>query len=45
MSFFPSQKSIGALVAKMEAWDADKDKNAEIRYNVIHHKEDTKRYE
>ena len=27
----------------MEAWDADKDKNAEIRYNVIHHKEDTKR--
>ena len=38
-----SHLEAGALVAKMEAWDADKDKNAEIRYNVIHHKEDTKR--
>ena len=38
-----SHLEAGALVAKMEAWDADKDKNAEIRYNVIHHTEETKR--
>ncbi len=37
-----SHLEAGALVAKMEAWDADKDLNAQIRYNLIHHKEDTK---
>ena len=37
-----SHLEAGALVAKMEAWDADKELNAKIRYNLIHHKEDTR---
>ena len=37
-----SHLEAGALVAKMEAWDADKDLNAEIRYRLIHHSEDSK---
>ena len=30
-----SHSEAGALVAKMEAWDADKDLNAKIRYNLM----------
>ena len=37
-----SHLEAGALVAKMEAWDADKDLNAKIRYSIDHHKEDTR---
>ena len=33
-----SHLEAGALIAKMEAWDADKDLNAKIRYSLIHQK-------
>jgi protocadherin Fat 4 len=38
-----SHLEAGALIAKMEAWDADKDMNANISYNLIHNNEHTKR--